>query len=299
MIDQTASRAVSQTSVIADIKSLFKGLVLISNVLPVLIGFWLALYFSGGSFGDHWLTFVLTIIGSITLIGGALVLNNWYDVDIDTVMKRTQHRPTVTGTISLRSVLILGIGLSVIGFNLMLFTNVEVAVYGLIGWFTYVVLYTMWSKRKYTWNTLIGSVSGAVTPLIGWAAVSSTFHIVPIVLFVVMFLWQMPHTYAIAMKKCEEYAAAKVAMLPVVRGFQLTKRQSVVYIACLLPLPFFLATLGTVFVVVATVLNIVWLGIGISGFFVKNELRWAHVMFLSSLHYLMVFFFLIMFVTMF
>src|SRR5699024_10261535 len=165
--------------------------------------------------------FILVVAGSTFVMAGALVLNNWYDADIDAIMKRTKKRPTVTGRFSLKAVFRFGIILSVIGFIMLLFTSLEASIYALIGWLTYVVFYTMWSKRKYTINTLIGSISGAVTPLIGWAAVDSAIHIVPLTLALILFLFQVPHTFAIAMKKYEEYQAAEVAMLPVVHGFQM------------------------------------------------------------------------------
>ena len=292
-ISYTSSRA----SIIFDIKALLKGKVLVANVLPVFAGFWLALYFTGSSFSDNWGIFWLTMIGSTMIIAGALVINNWYDVDIDTVMDRTKHRPTVTGNFSLKAVLWTGIILTVLGFILMFFTRFEAVIYSFIGWFTYVVLYTMWSKRRYTLNTVIGSISGAVTPMIGWTAIDSGFHIVPIIMFLILFIFQMPHTFAVAMKKCEEYRAAKVAMLPVVHGFDMTKRQMVVYIACLLPLPFYLGSLGTIFVVIATIMNIGWLVVSIYGLFTKNDLKWAHVMFLYSVNYITLLFLLMIVVT--
>ncbi|WP_186576342.1 heme o synthase [Aquibacillus kalidii] len=280
-----------RTSFIADLKSLFKALVLVSNVLPVFTGFWLALYYSDTVLKDNLNVLFLTVIGSTLLMAGALLLNNWYDADIDAVMERTKNRPTVTGTISLKVVLKMGIIFSIVGFVLLLLTTIEAAVYGGIGWFTYVVLYTMWSKRRYTLNTIIGSISGAVTPLIGWAAVQPAAHLVPIVLFLLLFIWQVPHTFAIAMKKCEEYRRAGVAMLPVVHGFRFTKRQMVIYVACLLPLPFMLGSLGVPFVILVSVLNIGWLLLSIKGFFIKEDIKWAHWMFLYSLNYLMIVFF--------
>jgi heme o synthase len=285
------------STIIADLKSLFKANVLVANVLPVFTGFWLALYFTETSFSTHWEVFLLTIVGSTMVIAGALILNNWYDVDIDTIMERTQKRPTVTGNIPLKVVLMMGIVFTIIGFILLLFTTLEAAIYGFIGWFTYVFLYTMWSKRRYTFNTLIGSVSGAVTPLIGWTAIESGFHLIPMILFLIIFIFQMPHTFAIAMKKCKEYKAAGVAMLPVVRGFKITKRQIVVYVACLLPLPFFLTPLGTPFIVIATLLNIGWLIASIYGFFTKDDLKWAHVIFLYSVNYVTILFILMIIVT--
>ncbi|MBS4220464.1 heme o synthase [Bacillus sp. FJAT-49711] len=277
---------------ITDIKSLFKAGVLLANILPVFTGFWLALHFSNQSFMENLNLFLLTIIGSTLVMAGALVINNWYDVDIDKVMARTQNRPTVTGHFSLPFVLTIGIGLSIIGFILLFFTTIEATFYAFIGWFTYVILYTMWSKRRYTLNTVIGSISGAVTPLIGWAAIIPGIPLLPIVLFMIIFIWQMPHTFSIAIKKHDEYKAAGVAMLPVVRGFEVTKRQMVVYIACLLPLPFFLVQLGTTFIVIATILNIGWLVLSIRGFFTKNLLKWAHANFLYSVNYLTILFLL-------
>jgi heme o synthase len=275
---------------LTDLMSLFKAVVLIANVLPVFTGLWLAMHFTNTSFIDNLDIVMLTVIGSTLVMSGALALNNWYDTDIDSVMDRTKKRPTVTGAISLQVVLTIGISLTIIGMILLLFTTAEAAFYALVGWFTYVVLYTMWSKRRYTFNTLIGSVSGAVTPLIGWAAIDSTVHIVPVVLFFILFIWQMPHTFAIAMKKCDEYKAAGVAMLPVVRGFSTTKKQIVFYIVCLLPLPFFLAQLGTTFIILATCLNVGWLVMSVRGYFIKEHLKWAHANFIYSVNYITIIF---------
>jgi len=284
-------------ALMTDLRSLFKGLVLVSNVLPIITGFWLAIYFTNTSIAANWSLFLLTIIGSTFVMAGALVLNNWYEVDLDREMDRTKKRPTVTGSISMNTVLAIGISFSIIGFILLFFTTIGAAIYAFVGWFTYVILYTMWSKRKYTLNTVIGSVSGAVTPLIGWAAIAPSYHLVPLVLALILFIWQIPHTFAIAMRRSDEYKAAGVAMLPVVRGVDFTKRQIVIYIACLLPLPFLLVSLGTTFVLIATVLNVGWLIIGISGFFTKDNLKWARVNFLYSVNYLAILFILMIIVT--
>ncbi|PAV28069.1 protoheme IX farnesyltransferase [Virgibacillus profundi] len=286
-----------KTTLISDLISLFKAKVLILNVLPVFAGFWLALHFTNASFIDHWVLFLLTIVGSTLVMAGALIFNNWYDVDIDTVMERTKLRPTVTGNFSLKAVLATGIITTLLGFILLLFITFETVIYAFIGWFTYVFLYTMWSKRKYTLNTVIGSLSGAVTPLIGWAAIDSAYHIVPIVLFLILFIWQMPHTFAIAIKKYKEYKAANVAMLPVVHGMNVTKRQMFVYVACLLPLPFFLSALGTTFIVIITILNVGWLILSLTGFFTENNWKWAHMNFLYSVNYLAILFILSIIVT--
>lgn len=285
------------SSLFTDLKYLFKAPVLVANVLPVFTGFWLALFFTGASFADHLSLFLLTMLGSTMVIAGALVINNWYDVDIDSVMERTKKRPTVTGHISLKVVLAMGIAFTVIGFVLLLFTTMEATLYALVGWVSYVILYTMWSKRRYTLNTVIGSVSGAVSPLIGWTAITSGFHVVPLMMFLILFIWQMPHTFAIAMRKCNEYKAAGVAIVPVVYGFKMAKRLIAVYVVCLLPLPFYMDSLGVSFVTIATLLNIGWIVASIWGFYVKNDLKWARVIFLYSVNYITILFVLMVIVT--
>src|SRR5699024_2513116 len=269
-----------------DLKLLVKGLVLIANVLPIISGFCLALYYTGSSFSDYWEKFIIVAIGGVLVIAGALIINNWYEVDLDEAMDRTKARPTVTGNFTLQTVLALGISFSVIGFIFMLFTTVEAFIFAFLGWFTYVVPYTFWTKRKYTLNTVIGSVSGAFTPLIGWAIVETSFHIVPIAIFIILFLWQIPHTFAIAMRRYDDYKAANVPMLPVAYGFEITKRQMIIYIAAILPFPFFLLDLSIFYVVILTIINIIWLISAIRGLFSNENEKYANRMFYYSLTYL-------------
>lgn len=125
-----------------DVKFLLKGKVLVANVLPVLTGFCLALYISNQSFQDNLWLFLLTMMGSTFVISGALMLNNWYEVDLDKKMKRTEKRPTVNGNFSLNSVLWAGIITTIIGHGLLLLVTWEAALYSFLGWFVYVILYT-------------------------------------------------------------------------------------------------------------------------------------------------------------
>lgn len=284
-------------TILIDFIYLLKGFVLVANVFPVLVGFWLALTFSNTSLLEQLPLFLNTMIGSTLVIAGALALNNWYEVDLDRAMDRTKKRPTVTGGFSLFSVLMMGIIFTALGFIFLFQTTTEAIIYSFIGWFTYVVLYTFWSKRKYTMNTIIGAISGAVTPLIGWTALAPGYHIVPITVAVILFIWQMPHTYSIAMRRFDDYKRAGVAMLPVLYGFEVTKRQILVYVACLLPLPFFLWSLGPVFMTIATIMNIGWLVISIYGLNTKNDVKWANLTFIYSVNYMMIILALLMIVT--
>ncbi|SDY80221.1 protoheme IX farnesyltransferase [Evansella caseinilytica] len=282
---------------VSDIISLVKFGVLLSNVFPVFTGFWLALVFTERALLDHWSVLLFTLAGSTLVMAGALIINNWYDADIDSLMARTKSRPTVTGSIPPQAVWISGVATTVGGFVFLTFTTMEATIYAFVGWFTYVVLYTMWSKRRYTWNTAVGSISGAVTPMIGWAAVAKAFHPVPLLLFLLLFLWQMPHTYAIAIRRYEEYKAAGVAMLPVVRGIRAAKWQISFYVVWLLPVPFLLGALGPVFVTAGTLLNIGWIVFTVSGFYTKDNVQWAYLLFLYSVGYLMLLFLVMIIVT--
>ncbi len=308
-VDMTYSELIGNTTIsnkqkvtvfLSEVKALIKIGIVNSNLITAITGFLVAIALTNSSFSNHWGSFLLMIIGSAFVIAGGCIINNWYDVDIDPKMSRTKKRPTVTGFFSLRTVLTTGIIVSILGFVILMFTTWYAALFAFIGWIGYVVLYTMWSKRRYTLNTAVGSLSGAMPPLIGWAAVDPSFHVVPFVMFLIMFIWQTPHFLALAMKKKEEYKAAGVPMLPVVRGMGITKRQIAVYIACLLPLPFFLMpALGLTFTIVATILNIAWLVIGFMGLFTKTEkdMKWANLVFIFSLNYLTILFPLMIIVT--
>src|SRR5699024_7771047 len=158
MLDVSSEQQSSDRSIrhiLTDLKLLVKGFVLIANALPILSGFWLALYFTQTSFFANWELFLNTLIGGTLVMAGALILNNWYEVDLHTEMTRTQQRPTVTGNFSMKAVLAMGIAASILGHVILLFTTLEATVYAFLGWFTYVVLYTFLSKRKYTLNTVI------------------------------------------------------------------------------------------------------------------------------------------------
>lgn len=277
------------TSAWKDFLSLIKIGIVNSNLITTFTGIWLALYFSGKGFLENIDIVVFTLLGTAAIIAGSCAINNFYDRDIDHVMERTRLRPTVTGRISSFQVLLLGTGFISIGTILLLMVSVSAAVIGLLGVFSYIVLYTMWTKRQYTINTVVGSIAGAVPPLIGWAAVDD-LNIIAWILFLIMFIWQPPRFLALAMKRSEEYRKAGIPMLPVVHGFEVTKRQIIVWVACLLPLPFYLFSLGIGFIVLATVLNIIWLILSLIGLKMKNDLKWSKWMFIYSINYLTILF---------
>ncbi|ASF28695.1 MULTISPECIES: heme o synthase [Bacillus amyloliquefaciens group] len=288
--DTAIDGQIEETTAWKDFLSLIKIGIVNSNLITTFTGMWLALHISGLSFLGNLNTVLLTLIGSSLIIAGSCAINNYYDRDIDHLMERTKVRPTVTGKIQPNQALWSGILLIALGLIMLLMTTVMAAVIGFIGVFTYVVLYTMWTKRRYTINTVVGSVSGAVPPLIGWTAVEGHIGVVAWVLFMILFIWQIPHFLALAIKKTEDYRTANIPMLPVVHGFEVTKRQIIVWVACLLPLPFFLGSLGLPIVILGTLLNVGWLVLGLMGFRMKNIMKWATLMFVYSLNYMTIYF---------
>ncbi|CEG26688.1 heme o synthase [Bacillus sp. B-jedd] len=279
-----------ETTAWKDFLALIKIGIVNSNLITTFTGLWLALHFSGLKFLDNLDLVFFTIAGSSLIIAGSCSINNYYDRDIDPYMERTKSRPTVNGKVQPSLALWLGLALIAVGTLFLFMTTITAAVIGIIGVFSYVVLYTMWSKRQYVSNTIVGSVSGAVPPLIGWAAIDANLDPIAWALFALMFIWQPPHFYALAMRRVEEYRAAGIPMLPVVKGLDRTKLSIILWVAALLPIPYFLKSLGIPFLILATILNVGWLALGIYGYRNKDDMRWAKRMFVYSLQYMTIIF---------
>ncbi len=269
-----------------DLLSLMKIGIVNSNILTTFTGIWLAIQLNGLDILETLPKAILTIIGSSLIIAGSCVINNYIDRDIDPYMERTKNRPTVTGNIKPSVTISIGIMLLIVGFTLMAFTTLMAVVYAFIGAFTYIVLYTLWTKRNYTLNTVVGSISGAAPPLIGWAAIDANLHFIAWMLFLIMFIWQPPHFLALAMRRSEEYKRAGIPMLPVVYGFEMTKRQVMIWVLCLLPLPFYMQDLGLPFIIFATILNLGWIVLGIYCYKQKDDKKFSKLMFIYSINYL-------------
>ncbi|WP_310257405.1 heme o synthase [Fictibacillus barbaricus] len=264
--------------------------IVFSNLITTFAGFFLAIKYNDAVFSDNIMTLILCILGAALVIAGGCCLNNYIDRDIDQHMERTIKRPTVTGRIPASQVLWVGIIVSALGTVLLAMTTLTAAVMGLIGLFVYVVVYTMWLKRTHSINTVVGGISGAVPPLIGWASIDANLHWVAWILFLIMFLWQPPHFLALAMKRCEDYRNAGIPMLPVVSGFGITKRQMIWYVAALIPVSLYLFDFGKIYLILASVLGIGWLVLALSGLKTKDDMKWARMMFIYSLNYLTIMF---------
>src|SRR5262245_1968307 len=183
--------------------------------------------------------------------GAAGVLNMWGDADIDAVMTRTARRPIPRGEISRAEALIFGLILACSAVAVLaLALNIYAAALLAFAIFFYVVVYTMWLKRRTAQNIVIGGAAGALPPVIGWAAVTGSIGLEPVILFLIILLWTPPHFWALSLNRADEYARAGVPMLPVVAGPDATTRQILIYSVLLLPislLPCVLSFAGPLF----------------------------------------------------
>jgi protoheme IX farnesyltransferase len=187
--------------------------------------------------------------------GAAGALNQWYEADIDAVMRRTQKRPLPAGRMDRQAALHFGVGLSAFSVLLMgLAVNIAAAAILLVSILFYVLIYTVWLKRRTPQNIVIGGAAGAFPPLIGWAAATGQVALLPFLLFMLVFLWTPPHFWALALFVKTDYANAGVPMLPVVAGERATRTQIGLYtipmaVAAVLPWPLGLA--GAIYGVVS------------------------------------------------
>ncbi|MCU1374633.1 MAG: ctaB [Actinomycetia bacterium] len=205
------------------------------------------------------LLMVWTVLGGTLAAGGANAINMYVDRDIDSIMKRTQHRPLVTGVLAPAQALRFAIGLEIFAFLLLWATvNLLSAVLAICATLFYVFVYTLWLKRTSTQNIVIGGAAGAVPVLVGWAAVTNSLGWAPIVLFAIIFYWTPPHFWALAVKYKDDYAAADVPMLPAVATLRVTAERILGYTLFLWGLTLVfgpVADMGAIYLVAATVLG--------------------------------------------
>jgi protoheme IX farnesyltransferase len=189
--------------------------------------------------------------------GAAGSLNMWYDADIDAVMTRTARRPVPMGRVKPGEALAFGLTLASFAVVVLgLLVNVLAA--GLLAFtiFFYVAIYTMWLKRSTPQNIVIGGAAGAFPPMIGWAAVTGSLSLEPVLLFMIIFSWTPPHFWALSLYRTEDYARAGVPMLPVVAGDTSTRRHILFYTLLLVPIgiaPWPLGFAGALYGVIAIV----------------------------------------------
>jgi protoheme IX farnesyltransferase len=206
----------------------------------------------------------LMLAGLALACGGASALNHVLDADVDRLMgKRTERRPVAAGRVPPARALEFGLALSAFSFVLLAsLVNVVAALLALVGNLFYVLVYTRWLKRRTAQNIVIGGAAGAVPPLVGWAAATGDLTLPALALFAIVFFWTPPHFWALALLLRREYEAARIPMLPVVRGERETTRQILVYTSVLIAvtlLPLAWSMFGFVYAGAAVVLGGVFL----------------------------------------
>jgi protoheme IX farnesyltransferase len=258
--------------------SIIKPGIIFGNIVTVSGGFFLASH-------QHFdiCLFLITLIGMSLVIASGCVFNNYIDRDIDSLMERTKNRVMVKGLISVKVAILYAIVLGIAGFLTLYYgTNLLTTIVAAVGLFVYVVAYTIMTKRHSNLGALIGGIAGAVPPAVGYCAVTNRFDAGAIILFLILFFWQLPHFYAITIFRLKDFSAACIRVLPIQKSVRYTKISMLVYIvaftiAAILPTVFGYA--GWVYFIVALSLGLYWLYLGIKGFKAVDDQKWSRQMF--------------------
>ncbi|OLO10335.1 protoheme IX farnesyltransferase [Chromohalobacter japonicus] len=262
--------------------SITKPGIIFGNLISVAGGFFLA---SQGSVDG--VLFLATVIGIALVIASGCVFNNYIDRDIDRLMERTQGRVTVQGLISPGITLAYGSVLGIAGFLILaLGTNALATLCALLGFVVYVGLYSLYLKRHSVYGTLVGSLSGAMPPVVGYCAVSGHFDLGALTLLLIFCLWQMPHSYAIAIFRYQDYRAASIPVLPVTRGVRAAKHHIFWYILAFLGATLMLTLGGYAgygYFAVAAAMGLYWLVMALRGYRTGDDRVWAKKVFIFSI----------------
>ncbi|MGF1741766.1 heme o synthase [Vibrio profundum] len=263
--------------------SITKPGIIVGNLISVAAGFFLAAKSEPASA----LLLLYTMFGVACVIASGCVVNNIFDRDIDYKMERTKQRELVQGVVSVDHAFIYALLLLVAGTAVIYkLVNPLSAVVVLLGYVFYVFFYTMWYKRTSVYGTLVGSVSGAVPPLVGYLAVTNYISIDAVLLFTMFCLWQMPHSYAIAMFRMQDYKDAGIPVLPVEYGIKKAHQHMKAYVVAfsLVALAlFFYGTGGYEYLVASSLVCLFWMRATFKPVNEDNYVPWAKNVFKISL----------------
>ena len=229
--------------------------------------------------------------------GAAGALNMWYESDLDSIMTRTCLRPIPTGKLTKNQALIFGVLSSFISIiALYIFSNLAAALILTITILFYVFVYTIWLKRKTPQNIVIGGAAGALPPVIGWAVATGGISLEPVILFLIIFIWTPSHFWALSLYKSDDYRKAKIPMLPIISGTQITKLNILIYAIILFPVavsPFILEYSGEMYLALSVTLTGYYVHLAYKLFKEKNlikEKKFAVKLFGYSIVYLFMIF---------
>jgi protoheme IX farnesyltransferase len=277
------ARALSVSATASDFLSLTKPRLSSLVLVTTAGGMWLS---PNGLSPARQIASLLAVAG---LVGGANALNCFIERDVDRLMARTRNRPLPAGRMDPQVALWFGALLAAVSAPTLFFeANAITALLGCLAFLTYVFVYTPLKSRSYA-AMLVGAVPGALPPLMGWTAANGRIGGPGLVLFAILFLWQLPHFIAIALYRRDEYAAAGLKSLPVQRGEQASRLQLLGYTAALVPvtlLPSLLGIAGLFYGVLALMLGAIALGMALRGALSRLGRQWARQVFRFSLFHL-------------
>ncbi len=209
------------------------------------------------------ISFIDSLIGILFVTmgaGAAGALNMWYEADLDKMMTRTCLRPIPTGKVNKQHALFFGVLLSIISiFGLYYFANILSSTLLFITISFYLIVYTIWLKRKTSQNIVIGGVAGALPPVIGWTIATNTLTFEPITFFLIIFFWTPSHFWALSLYKIDDYKNANIPMLPITNGIEETKRNIFVYSILMLPIvliPYFIGFLSEFYLITSVLITL-------------------------------------------
>ncbi len=284
------------------------GINILGNILPyiivakpfvvfmVLVSTLSGMYMAGKALPEYMLIF-WTLLGTGLATGGAAALNNYIDRDIDLVMKRTRSRPVPSGSVDATHVLVIGLTFSALSMAVCLtYVNTMVAILCASAILIYVVAYTMLSKRRTPLATYIGGVGGALPPVIGYAAIKPELDIFAFILFVIIFAWQHPHFWSLALKYIDEYKQAGVRNHAVAMGVDATKLRIAVWsviLAVVSLLPFYYGMSGSIYLLTALLIGLIHISMSLAFMFSTRKLA-MNIFFFSLIQLPALYFVMIM-----
>lgn len=243
-------------------------------------------YFVAAQGSVDFLLLLLTLLGTLFVVASGCVVNNVIDQDIDSKMQRTQNRAMVKKSISIPVALVFALVLGVIGFSILWFwVNAYAFLFAVIGFVVYVGFYSLWTKRTTIHQTIIGSLSGAAPPVIGYTAVANQFDLGALLIFIGYAFWQMPHSWGIAVYRFDDYKNAGIPILPVARSIHRTKVESLVYVIlfCItMNGLYFYGYANWIYMIVLNALSLYWIYLTIQGFKAEDDQVWAKQYFMFS-----------------